>query len=152
LSIIHYDMLLQMSIIERIMNFKSSELPDNKHCPLCEENRQRRDCKCDYHMAYGFVLGDNTTQLARLTKSTQRGGTVRLLSTDPLKQKQAMDAQVSQLQQSVMTNTFTDSDYCIAAAISAATPNPTVTKNARPDISKPDFGILVITTTDFWFF
>lgn len=166
LSYILADMLIQMSIQERICIYNSCH--DSKTCPLCSENRQHKDCRCDLFMGYGFALVENTKQLGTLSKCTQRGGTTRLLSTDPAKQKQLIERQIATEQS--MLNT-TDGDFGnLATALGAIPPQlgkeiskvsnasrVTYANQGQKGIisdpnAKADFGILMITPTEFWFF
>ena len=162
LSYIHSDMLLQVAIMEKIWRHGSAQ--DGRHCPLCGENRVHRDCKCDFFMGYGFMIAENTKQLGTLSKCTQRGGAVRLLSTDPAKQKQLLEQQRSH---EASMNTSGNTDFGIAAALAAPdlgkhlskvtnasrTTGMTASKGLAADPNaKADFGILLISPTDFWFF
>lgn len=79
-------MLIQLLMVDRIIKDtnKDESVQYEKHCPFCGEIRNKRDCECDYHISYCFMINDHAKQLSRISKSTQRGGTVRLLSTEPI--------------------------------------------------------------------
>ena len=52
-------------------------------CPFCEKKRNKHDCECEQHITYCFLIKDHVKCLSRINKTSQRGGTVRLLATDP---------------------------------------------------------------------
>mmetsp|Transcript_16805 Transcript_16805/g.19964 ORF Transcript_16805/g.19964 Transcript_16805/m.19964 type:complete len:91 (+) Transcript_16805:1902-2174(+) len=56
------------------------------NCPFCKKLRivdkiEQRKCKCEYHIAYAYKLDVEAT-LKLVTKSRQRGGPCRLLSSE----------------------------------------------------------------------
>ena len=155
---IQSDMLIQMLVIDRIVKSGDTASISDRHCPFCERLRNKRDCECDYHISYCFMIPSHAKCLARIQKSNQRGGTVRLLSTDPFKQRQGISQAKNQGTNKpasftgateACNPTMATFNEAITAAFSG---DPNHLPSPNDSAEKPQFGLLLISPTDFWFF
>ena len=128
-------MLMHTALLEEVKAFEEVKKSEKHKCPLCSTERSYKDCECDHHVVYAYRLKEEKT-LRLFNKSRQRGGAARMLHTSLAEHKQNTRDEFSD-DQDDDPSTFRNKDE------SAITDR---------EVDQPEFGILLISPTNFYFF